>query len=163
MRGQQSLSAFRSPLGLLRGHRFATARLSSFLSPFAERAFFVLLVEIWPAPIAAKGLEKILAYLRRKFRKPVYITEHGAASADEQFRERDLRENLTALHRSIEAGSDVRGFFYWSLMDNFEWQFGYTKKFGLLSVDFADEKLPRSMKPLAEIYSQICRENAVKL
>jgi hypothetical protein len=78
-----------------------------------------------------------------------------------QFRERDLRENLAALHRSIEAGTDVRGFFYWSLLDNFEWQFGYTKKFGLLSVDFADPKLPRAMKPLAEIYSKICRENAV--
>jgi beta-glucosidase len=56
---------------------------------------------------------------------------------------------------------DVRGFFYWSLLDNFEWQFGYTKKFGLLAVDFADEKLPRTMKPLAEVYSKICRESVV--
>ncbi len=109
-----------------------------------------------------EGLEKILTYLNRKFQLPIYITEHGAASADENFRERDLRENLTALHRSIEAGVDVRGFFYWSLMDNFEWQFGYTKKFGLLAVDFADEKLPRTMKPLAGVYEKICRENAVR-
>jgi beta-glucosidase len=108
-----------------------------------------------------EGLEKILAYLTKKFQLPIYITEHGAASADEKFRERDLRENLTALHRSIQNGADVRGFFYWSLMDNFEWQFGYTKKFGLLAVDFADEKLPRSMKPLAEIYARICRTNSV--
>ncbi len=108
-----------------------------------------------------EGLEKILAYFQRKFKKPIYITEHGAASADEAFRERDLRENLAALHRSMAAGADNREFFYWSLMDNFEWQFGYTKKFGLLSVDFADEKLPRAMKPLAEIYSRICRENSV--
>ncbi len=63
------------------------------------------------------------------------------------------------MHRAIQAGADVRGFFYWSLMDNFEWQFGYTKKFGLLAVDFADPKLPRSPKPLAEVYSKICREN----
>ncbi len=55
----------------------------------------------------------------------------------------------------------MRGFFYWSLMDNFEWQFGYTKKFGLLAVDFADAKLPRTPKPLAEVYSRICRENGV--
>jgi beta-glucosidase len=48
------------------------------------------------------------------------------------------------------------------LLDNFEWQFGYTKKFGLLAVDFADEKLPRRMKPLAEAYSRICRENGVR-
>ena len=61
----------------------------------------------------------------------------------------------------MAGGADVRGFFYWSLLDNFEWQFGYTKKFGLLAVDFADEKLPRTMKPLAEVYSRICRENLV--
>jgi beta-glucosidase len=108
-----------------------------------------------------EGLEKILAYLTKKFQLPIYITEHGAASADENFRERDLRGNLTALHRSIENGADVRGFFYWSLMDNFEWQFGYTKKFGLLAVDFADEKLPRTMKPLTEVYAKICRTNSV--
>jgi beta-glucosidase/6-phospho-beta-glucosidase/beta-galactosidase len=48
-------------------------------------------------------------------------------------------------------------------LDNFEWQFGYTKKFGLLAVDFADEKLPRTMKPLAEVYARICRENLIKV
>ena len=109
-----------------------------------------------------EGLEKILAYLNRKFRLPLYITEHGAASNDEQFRERDLRQNLAALHRSIQSGVDVRGFFYWSLMDNFEWQFGYTKKFGLLAVDFADEKLTRSPKPLAGVYETICRDNGFR-
>jgi beta-glucosidase len=107
-----------------------------------------------------EGMEKILGYLRRKFRLPIYITEHGSASADENFRALDLRQNLAALHRSMQAGADVRGFFYWSLLDNFEWQFGYTKKFGLLAVDFADPRLPRSMKPLAEVYSKICRENS---
>jgi len=108
-----------------------------------------------------EGMVKILAYLHRKFHLPIYITEHGAASDDEKFRERDLRENLTALHGAMAAGVEVRGFFYWSLLDNFEWQFGYTKKFGLLSVDFADEKLPRKMKPLGEIYSKICRDNSL--
>jgi beta-glucosidase len=108
-----------------------------------------------------EGLEKILPYLQKKFHLPIYITEHGSASADENFRERDLRQNLAALHRAIQSGVDVRGFFYWSLLDNFEWQFGYAKKFGLLAVDFADEKLPRAVKPLGEIYAKICRENSV--
>ena len=108
-----------------------------------------------------EGMEKILTYLHRKFRLPVYITEHGAASSDEAFRQRDLQQNLVSLHRSIQSGVDVRGLFYWSLLDNFEWQFGYTKKFGLLAVDFNDKSLPRSPKPLAEVYSRICRENAV--
>jgi len=110
-----------------------------------------------------EGMVKILAYLHRKFRLPLYLTEHGAASHDEQFRERDLRANLTALHQAMAAGADVRGFFYWSLLDNFEWQFGYTKKFGLLAVDFADASLPRSLKPLASVYAQICRENALRV
>ena len=108
-----------------------------------------------------EGLEKILPYLQRKFHLPVYITEHGSASADENFRERDLKQNLAALHRAIQTGVDVRGFFYWSLLDNFEWQFGYAKRFGLIAVDFADEKLPRALKPLGEIYATICRENSV--
>jgi beta-glucosidase len=106
-------------------------------------------------------MTKILPYLHRKFHLPIYITEHGAASNDEQFRERDLRENLTALHSAMAAGVDVRGFFYWSLMDNFEWQFGHTKKFGLLAVDFADEKLPRTPKPLFDVYARICRDNSL--
>lgn len=104
-----------------------------------------------------EGLEKILPYLHRKFRLPIYITEHGSASEDEGFRARDLRQNLAALHRCIAAGADVRGFFYWSLLDNFEWQFGYSKKFGLLAVDFADPDLPRRPKPLAAVYAEICR------
>jgi beta-glucosidase len=106
------------------------------------------MVERYPA-----GFPKILGYLHRRFRMPVYITEHGSASLDEQFRENDLRENLSALHGAMASGVDVRGFFYWSLLDNFEWQFGYTKKFGLLAVDFADKGLPRALKPLGQVYS----------
>ena len=108
-----------------------------------------------------EGLQNILGYLHSKCRLPIYITEHGAASQDEPFRERDLRQNLASLHRAIEAGVDVRGFFYWSLLDNFEWQFGYTKKFGLLSVDFSDPALPRALKPLAHVYARICQANAL--
>jgi beta-glucosidase len=110
-----------------------------------------------------EGMGKILSYLGRKFKLPVYITEHGAASADEDFRERDLRDNLTALHTAIRNGVEVRGFFYWSLLDNFEWQFGYTKKFGLLAVDFADATLPRTPKPLAKVYTMICSTNSIRL
>jgi beta-glucosidase/6-phospho-beta-glucosidase/beta-galactosidase len=110
-----------------------------------------------------EGLADILEYLQRKFELPLYITEHGAASADEAFRERDLRNYLTALHGAMGRGADVRGFFYWSLLDNFEWQFGYSKKFGLVSVDFNDARLPRRMKPLGEIYRTICSQRAVSV
>jgi beta-glucosidase len=110
-----------------------------------------------------EGFGEILEYLHRKFSMPLYITEHGAASADEAFRERDLRDYLTALHAAMGRGADVRGFFYWSLLDNFEWQFGYSKKFGLVSVDFNDARLPRRMKPLGEIYRTICSQRAVSV
>ena len=108
-----------------------------------------------------EGLGKILPYLHRKFRLPIYITEHGAASADEEFRRRDLLNYLGVLHDAIGTGVEVRGFYYWSLLDNFEWQFGYSKKFGLLAVDFENGSLTRRMKPLGEIYRDICLGNAL--
>ena len=107
------------------------------------------------------GMESVAGQLYRRYGLPLYVTEHGAASTDEDFRERDLRENLAALHRAIGRGTDVRGFFYWSLLDNFEWQFGYAKKFGLIEVEFKNEKLPRRMKPLGEVYRRICQANAL--
>ena len=73
------------------------------------------------------------------------------------------RIRLYTEHGAMAGGVEVRGFFYWSLLDNFEWPFGYTKKFGLLAVDFADERLPRSMKPLAEVYAKICRGNRLPM
>ncbi|MFO1476001.1 MAG: family 1 glycosylhydrolase [Verrucomicrobiota bacterium] len=107
------------------------------------------------------GLEQTLVRLAAESGLPIYVTEHGSASTDEAFREADLYENLAALHRALHRGVDVRGFYYWSLLDNFEWQFGYTKKFGLLAVNFDDPALPRSTKPLARTYESICRANAL--
>jgi beta-glucosidase len=105
------------------------------------------------------GLEAALQHLSKSSGLPIYVTEHGSASEDESFRERDLKENLAAVHRALRSGIDLRGFYYWSLMDNFEWQFGYTKKFGLVSVDFENPALPRRMKRLGELFSTICRQN----
>ena len=108
-----------------------------------------------------RGLESALLEIYQQCGLPIYLTEHGSSSEDEAFRERDLRENLNALHRAIERGVDIRGFYYWSLLDNFEWQFGYSKKFGLLRVDFSNDRLLREMKPLAQVYREICQENAI--
>jgi beta-glucosidase len=107
------------------------------------------------------GLEFALREMYRYCHLPIYLTEHGCSSDNEAFRERDLKDNLASLHRALAAGVDVRGFYYWSLLDNFEWQFGYSKKFGLLHVDFSNERLPRKMKPLAEIYRKVCLENSI--
>jgi beta-glucosidase len=108
-----------------------------------------------------QGLEPALREMYQACGLPIYITEHGSSSADEAFRERDLKENLAAVHRAIDGGVDVRGFYYWSLLDNFEWQFGYSKKFGLLSVDFNDPQRSRRMKPLAHIYRNVCLKNSM--
>jgi beta-glucosidase len=106
------------------------------------------------------GLGTVLRNLHRRYSLPLYITEHGAASADEDFRILDLTEHLRELHGAVNSGVDVRGFFYWSLLDNFEWQFGYSKRFGLLEVDFNDENLPRKMTRVGEFYRGICRARA---
>ena len=106
------------------------------------------------------GLGTVLRNLHRQYGLPLYITEHGAASADEDFRILDLTEHLRELHGAVNSGVDVRGFFYWSLLDNFEWQFGYSKRFGLLEVDFNDENLPRKMTRVGEFYRGICRARA---
>ncbi len=107
------------------------------------------------------GLETVLLDLHRESGLPIYITEHGSACSDEAFRIADLRANLTCLQRAITRGADVRGLFYWSLMDNFEWQFGYTKKFGLLSVNFSGEQLTRKLKPIASVFQKACVTNCV--
>lgn len=103
------------------------------------------------------GFGRLLKELHRRFALPIYITEHGSASEDQDFRIRDLSGHLGELHAAMRDGVDVRGFFYWSLLDNFEWQFGYTKKFGLFSVDFSDERLPRTTTRIAKYYQQICQ------
>ena len=102
------------------------------------------------------GFGLLLKKFHRRYGLPIYITEHGAASTDHDFRIRDLTQHLHELNRAMNNGVAVRGFFYWSLLDNFEWQFGYSKKFGLLSVDFNDEKLPRRMTKVGEFYRGIC-------
>jgi len=103
------------------------------------------------------GFGEILKKFHKRYGLPIYITEHGAASSDEDFRIRDLTQHLHELQGAMNDGVDVRGFFYWSLLDNFEWQFGFSKKFGLLSVDFNDENLPRKMTSVGEFYRGICQ------
>ena len=75
---------------------------------------------------------------------PIYITENGAACDDQwidgrvhdEQRQRYFQGHLAAVHDAIEQGVDIRGYYAWSLMDNFEWAFGYTQRFGLVYVDY---------------------------
>lgn len=85
--------------------------------------------EIYP-----EGLGKILRWLH-SYRKPIIITENGIADAADEQRETFIRNHVAEIERALTDGIDVRGYFYWSLLDNFEWREGFTPKFGLIAVD----------------------------
>lgn len=90
---------------------------------------------------------------------PIYITECGIASTNDDRRNRFLIAYLQEVARAIKAGVNVRGFFYWSLLDNFEWHLGFGPKFGLIEVDYATEK--RHIKPSALVYTDIIQNNGI--
>ncbi|MBI5304505.1 MAG: glycoside hydrolase family 1 protein [Chloroflexi bacterium] len=92
--------------------------------------------------------------------KPIYITEHGIPDARDEIRPRVLVTYLAALHRAIQDGADVRGYFHWALIDNFEWIEGLDfLRFGLIANDFATQT--RAPRPSAHLYARIARENAL--
>jgi beta-glucosidase len=93
--------------------------------------------------------------------KPVYITENGLASNDDDWRQRYLKEILANVLLAIEDGVDVRGYFHWTNMDNFEWARGYSARFGLIDVD--RKTLERTIKPSGRLYARIAQANAVAL
>jgi beta-glucosidase len=104
--------------------------------------------------IDPSGLDELLLRLDRDYpRVPLFVTENGAAfddGVDRQGRVRDharvrfLDEHLRAAHRAIGSGVDLRGFFVWSLLDNFEWAEGYSKRFGIVYVDYPTQRrLPK--------------------
>ncbi|SPT49805.1 GH1 family beta-glucosidase [Actinomadura madurae] len=98
-------------------------------------------------PIDATGMEELLLRLHREYpHTPLMVTENGAAFDDvledggrvhDDRRIAYLRDHIAAVERACEAGADVRGYFAWSLLDNFEWAYGYSKRFGLVHVDYA--------------------------
>jgi len=101
---------------------------------------------------------------------PLYITENGSAwydyvtqdgTVEDYERLQYLRDHLVALHAAIADGVNLRGYFAWSLLDNFEWAEGYAKRFGLVFVDFGTQK--RIVKRSGEFYAAVTRANAVPL
>ena len=103
-------------------------------------------------------MRQVLAEVRR-YGKPVYITENGIATADDTQRERYLTDVLANVHASIEDGVDVRGYFHWTNMDNFEWARGYTAHFGLIGVD--RKTLERTIRPSGRLYARIATANGL--
>ena len=90
---------------------------------------------------------------------PIYITECGIASTNDDRRTRFLITYLQEVYRAIQAGVKVKGFFYWSLIDNFEWHRGFDPRFGLIEVDYKTQK--RTPRPSSYIYQQIIERNGI--
>ncbi|MGV9454386.1 GH1 family beta-glucosidase [Streptomyces sp. NPDC003635] len=117
--------------------------------------------------IEPSGMTELLLDLHRRYPAlPLAVTENGAAFADEvtvdpagrrrvhdDRRVRYLRDHIEAVGAAIDSGADVRAYFAWSLLDNFEWSYGYTKRFGLIRVDYATGE--RIWKDSAHWYARL--------
>jgi beta-glucosidase len=97
----------------------------------------------------------------KSYKKPIYVTENGIADARDNLREEFIKKSLAAVHRAIQDGVDVRGYFYWSLLDNFEWDKGYWPRFGLVEVDYSTQK--RTIRPSALEYARIAKSNSLEI
>jgi beta-glucosidase len=116
--------------------------------------------------ILPEGLTDLLVRLQRDYTGPagvaLYVTENGAAFADrpddqgfvdDQDRIGYVHDHLHAVHEAMDQGADVRGYFLWSLMDNYEWAYGYSKRFGIVRVDY--DSLERTPKASAHWYAGV--------
>lgn len=122
--------------------------------------------EVYP-----KGLRDVLVRVHRDYEpQAIYVTENGAAfddpSPDYKGRVRDperveyIRSHLESVLDAIDEGVPVRGYFYWSLLDNFEWSYGYSKRFGLVYVDYPTQS--RFVKDSGRLFANVARANAIE-
>lgn len=107
-------------------------------------------------PIDPQGMYSALKYLSG-YGKPIYITENGIADARDARRSEFIKGHLENVHRAILDGVDVRGYFYWSLLDNFEWSSGFWPRFGLVEIDY--KTLKRKVRPSALIYRDLIKNS----
>ncbi len=112
--------------------------------------------EIYP-----QGIYYVLKKLNQKYKKPIYILENGLADAQDKLRKKFIKDHLFYVHKAIQEGVDVRGYFYWSLMDNFEWAKGFEPKFGLIEIDY--KTMERKIRDSAYYYAQICKNNYIEI
>jgi beta-glucosidase len=121
--------------------------------------------------IDAQGLRVVVHRVHEEYAPmPLMITENGAAfddelGADGGVRDHEriayLRDHLAVVHQAIEAGVDLRGYFVWSLLDNFEWAYGYTKRFGIVHVDYPTQA--RTWKDSAHWYRRVMATNGLDI
>jgi beta-glucosidase len=94
-----------------------------------------------------------------QYRVPMIITENGVEDEDDHLRPRYLAQHLHQVWRAVNFNWPVKGYFHWSLVDNFEWERGWTQRFGLWELDI--ETQARRKRPSADLYAEICRKNGL--
>eukprot|EP00440_Ansanella_granifera_P057727 gb/GFBE01062583.1/.p1 GENE.gb/GFBE01062583.1/~~gb/GFBE01062583.1/.p1 ORF type:complete len:249 (+),score=59.56 gb/GFBE01062583.1/:1-747(+) len=117
------------------------------------------------------GIKHMCEYIQREYNPQggILVTENGCAVPDDDvtvaqndnFRVEFYQGYIAQLHKAIQCGADVRAYFAWSLLDNFEWALGYSKRFGLVHVDYKTQK--RTPKKSALVMSDICKTNVLRL
>jgi len=110
--------------------------------------------EVYP-----EGLYNVCKLIGRKIKKPIIITENGISTLDDNQRISFIIRHLEAIHRAIGEGVDIRGYLYWSFIDNFEWAEGYTQPFGIVGMNHRTfERIPKSS---SQVFSEICKTGKI--
>ncbi len=99
-----------------------------------------------------EGLYPLLLRTWIRYKKPIFITENGVADESDQYRQWWIEETIVAMERALSEGVDLRGYFHWSLLDNFEWSYGWWPKFGLVAVERGDN-MTRRVRPSAKWFA----------
>ncbi len=110
--------------------------------------------EIYP-----EGLYRVCRRYYERFKLPVIITENGTCDAEDAFRAPYIVDHLYQVKRLVDDGVDVQGYYHWSLMDNFEWAYGLSARFGLYKVDYSSQK--RILRNSGKLYGEICKQREV--
>ncbi|MCD6429466.1 glycoside hydrolase family 1 protein [bacterium] len=111
--------------------------------------------EIYP-----EGIYHLLKDLK-KYHLPIYITENGLADENDHLRKDFIRDHLYWIWKAIQDGVDVKGYFHWSLIDNFEWEKKFEPRFGLIEINY--QTLERKPRNSAFYYAEICKNNQLEL
>jgi beta-glucosidase len=107
---------------------------------------------------APDGMREALKWARG-YKLPIIVSENGVEDPNDQLRPRYLVEHLHQVWRAINYNYPIKGYFHWSLVDNFEWERGWTQRFGLWGLDV--ETQMRTHRPSVDLYAEICRRNAI--
>jgi beta-glucosidase len=109
-----------------------------------------------------KGIYLLLKDLQKRYKKPIIITENGVADHSDDLREDIIKESLYWCFKAKDEGVDLFGYLHWSLTDNYEWDSGFSPRFGLIRVDY-DENFSRTVRPSALVYRDLIIKYQKKL